>query len=291
MKFGFIGLGIMGSRMAANLQDAGYDLVVYNRTADKAEQLVENGAVLAPSPAALAGEVNVIYTMLAHPDAVAEMALGPDGFLPHLPADALWIDCSTVNPSFARRMAAQARARNVRYVDAPVTGSKDAAGSAQLTFLAGGAEEDLEECRPEMEIMGRRIIHAGEAGMGTALKVVFNHQLGLAMAGFAEGLVLGQELGLDRDFLFDTLLDSPVVAPSVKGKRPKMESGDYEVEFPLRWMQKDLHMASIAGFESGAALPLGSAAKEVYRLAIRSGYGEMDYSAVYQFLVEEWDVD
>lgn len=291
MRVGFIGLGIMGSRMAANLQQEGYDLVVHNRTAVKAQPLLAAGAEWADTPADLAPQVTMLFTMLAHPDAVGEAALGEDGFLAGLPEDALWIDCSTTNPSFARRMAAAAGERGVRFIDAPVAGSKEAAAAAELTFFAGGSEEDLAECRPEMESMGSRIVHAGETGMGAALKVVFNHQLAISMAAFAEGMVLGQELGIEREQLFDMLLASPVVAPVAARKRSLMESGDYEVEFPLQWMQKDLHMAAVAGFESGAALPLGGAAKEIYKLAMRAGYGEQDFSAIYQFLYEEWDVE
>jgi 3-hydroxyisobutyrate dehydrogenase/glyoxylate/succinic semialdehyde reductase len=291
MRIGFIGLGIMGGGMAANLQNSGYDLIVFNRTAEKAKPLLDAGAEWAASPAELAPDVNMIFTMLAGPDAVLETALGEAGFLPHLPEGALWIDCSTTNPSFARRMAAQAAAHGVRFIDAPVAGSKEQAAQAELTFIAGASEEDLNDCRPELETMGKRIFHAGEVGMGTSLKVVFNHQLAVAMASFAEGAVLGQELGIDQEVLFDFLFNSPVTAPFLERKRSKMESGEYDTEFPLKLMQKDLHMAAIAGFESGAALPLGNAAKEIYKLAMRSSYGEMDFSAIYQFLYEEWDVE
>jgi 3-hydroxyisobutyrate dehydrogenase-like beta-hydroxyacid dehydrogenase len=291
MRIGFIGLGIMGGGMAANLQNSGYDLIVHNRTAEKAQPLLDAGAVWASSPAELAPEVDLLFTMLADPEAVLQTALGEEGFLNQLPDGALWIDCSTTNPSFARHMGSQAAARGVRFIDAPVAGSRDQAANAELTFIAGASEKDLEDCRPELECMGQRIFHAGEVGMGTSLKVVLNHQLAVAMASFAEGAVLGEELGIDRDMLFDFLLASPVVAPFIKNKRSKMESGDYDTEFPLKLMQKDLHMASIAGFESGAALPLGGVAKELYKLAIRSSYGDMDFSAIYQFLFEEWDVE
>src|SRR5882757_11129962 len=124
MKIGFIGLGIMGSRMAANLQKAGCSLVVYNRTREKAETLVAGGAIWADSPAALAAQVEIVFTMLASPEAVREAALGKDGFLSHLASSRLWVDCSTVNPSFSKEMAAQAQARDVRFLDTPVTGSK-----------------------------------------------------------------------------------------------------------------------------------------------------------------------
>ena len=291
MRIGFIGLGIMGSRMAANLQESGYDLIIHNRTAEKGKPLLDAGAEWAATPAELAPQVDMLFTVLAHPDAVAVSALGEYGFLAHLPANALWIDCSTTNPSFARRMASAAAARSVRYIDAPVAGSKEAAANAELTFIAGGSEDDLDDCSPEMQSMGKRIVHVGENGMGTAMKVVFNHQIAISMAAFAEAVVLGQSLGIEQEQLFDFLLDSPAVAPLVSHKRPNMESGEFEVEFPLQWMQKDLHMASIAAFESDAALPLGAAAKELYKLAMRTGYGEMDFSAIYQLYFEEWDVE
>src|SRR5258706_14766829 len=129
MKIGFIGLGIMGSLMAANLQKHGHSLVVYNRTREKAEPLVAEGAKCVDSPAALALQVEVIFTMLAHPDAVEEAALGKDGFLRHPVSGRMWVDCSTVNPSFSRKMAAEAKAQGVSFLGAPVTGSK---GQAEL---------------------------------------------------------------------------------------------------------------------------------------------------------------
>ena len=138
MKIGFIGLGIMGSRMAANLQKRGHSLVVFNRTREKADPLVAEGARWADSPAALAPQVEVIFTMLAHPDAVDEVVLGTDGILSHLGPGQMWVDCSTVNPSFSRKMAAQAQAKDIRFLGAPVTGSKGQAAGAKLTFWVGG---------------------------------------------------------------------------------------------------------------------------------------------------------
>jgi len=135
MKTGFIGLGTMGSRMAANLQKQGHSLVVHNRTRAKAEPLLAGGAKWADSPAALAAQVDIVFTMLAYPDAVEEAALGKDGFLPHLEAGRMWVDCSTVNPSFSKKMAVEAKARGIRFLGAPVTGSKGPAAEAKLIFL------------------------------------------------------------------------------------------------------------------------------------------------------------
>lgn len=285
MKIGFIGLGIMGSRMAANLQKQGYSLIVHNRTREKAKPLLANGAVWADSPADLAAEAAIIFTMLAHPDAVRQTALGNDGFLPHFAPDRLWVDSSTVNPSFSRTMAAEARARNVQFLDAPVTGSKDAAAAGKLIFWVGGESAVLETCRPMLESMGARIVHAGGQGMGASLKMVMNQLLGTFMAAFAEGLVLGQSLGLSRDVLSEALFNGPAAAPFIAVKKSRIESGNFDnPDFPLQWLQKDLHLASVSAYETGAPMPLANVAKEIYRLAIREGEGDKDISAIYEYL-------
>jgi 3-hydroxyisobutyrate dehydrogenase-like beta-hydroxyacid dehydrogenase len=283
MKIGFIGLGIMGSRMAANLQKHGYPLVVFNRTRAKAEPLLSPCGTFSDSPAKLAEQVDVLFTMLAHPDAVEQAALGRNGFLDHLKANALWIDCSSVNPSFSKKMAAEAARREVHFVDAPVTGSAPVAAEAKLIFWVGADIADLERIRSLLLCMGNKITHAGGHGAGTSMKMVINLLLGTGMAAFAEGMALGEGLGISRKMLFDSLLGTPAVAPFVATKREKIESGNYEAEFPLRWMQKDMHLASVSAYESGVAMPLTNAAKEMYRLAMREGYGTEDFSAIYEF--------
>src|SRR5712671_4024033 len=158
MKIGFIRLGIMGSRMAANLQKRGHSLILFNRTREKAKSLLAEGARWADSPAALAPQVEIIFTMLAHPEAVEQAALAEDGFLSHLSPGQMWIDCSTVNPSFSREMSEQARALGLRFLGAPVTGSKSYAALGKLVFWVGGESADLETCRPLLECMGNRIV-------------------------------------------------------------------------------------------------------------------------------------
>lgn len=283
MKIGFIGLGIMGSRMAANLQKHGYSLVVFNRTRAKAQPLLEQGASFAESPAKLAEQVDVLFTMLAHPDAVEQAALGRNRFLSHLKSNALWVDCSSVNPSFSKKMAAEAAQREVHFIDAPVTGSAPVAAEAKLVFWVGGDAIDVEMIRPLLLCMGNKIIHAGGHGTGASMKIVINLLLGNAMAAFAEGMALGEGLGISRKMLFDSLLGTPAVAPFVATKRQKIESGNYEAEFPLRWMQKDMHLASVSAYESGVAMPLTNVTKEIYRLAMRDGHDTKDFSAVYEF--------
>ena len=284
MKIGFIGLGIMGSRMAANLQKQGHSLVLFNRTRAKAEPLLGPCGTFSDSPAKLAEQVDVLFTMLANPDAVEQAALGPDGFLNHLRPDALWIDCSSVNPSFSKKMAAEAARREIHFVDAPVTGSAVPAAEAKLTFWVGADPADLERIRPLLLCMGNKIVHTGGQGTGTSMKMVVNLLLGTGMAAFAEGMALGEGLGLSQKMLFDSLLGTPSVAPFLASKRQKIERGNYEAEFPLRWMQKDMHLATVSGYESGVAIPVANAVKELYRLAMREGHATQDFSAVYDYL-------
>src|SRR6202043_2476438 len=290
IKIGFIGLGIMGSRMAANLQKHGYDLVVFNRTRAKAQPLLDKGATFAESPAKVAEQVDILLTMLAHPDAVEQAALGRDGFLSHLKPNALWIDCSSVNPSFSKKMAAEAARREVHFVDAPVTGSAPVAAEAKLVFWVGADGADLEKIRPLLLCMGNKIVYAGGHGTGTSMKMVINLLLGNAMAAFAEAMALGEGLGLSSKLLFDSLLGTPAVAPFLASKRDKIDKGNYEAEFPLRWMQKDMHLASVSAYESGVAMPVTNAAKELYRLAMREGYASQDFSAIYDYLATNHDL-
>ena len=284
MKIGFIGLGIMGSRMAANLQKHGYALVLYNRTPAKAQPLLGPCATLADSPASLAGQVDVLFTMLAQPAAVEEAALGKGGFLSHMRPKSLWVDCSSVDPLFSKRMAAEATRRGVRFVDAPVTGSAVPAGEGKLTFWVGAESADLEAIRGFLLCMGNRIVHMGEHGAGTAMKMVVNLLLGNAMAAFAEGIVLGEALGLSQTLLIDSLLTTPAAAPFLASKRAKIVNGNYEAEFPLRWQQKDLHLASESAYKSGVAMPLTNTAKELYSLAMRQGHATEDFCAICEYL-------
>src|SRR6266852_5721157 len=283
MKIGFIGLGIMGSRMAANLQKHGHSLVVFNRTRAKAQSLLDRGGTFAKSPAKLAEQVDVLFTMLAHPDAVEQAALDPNGFLSHLKPDALWVDCSSVNPSFSKKMAAAAAERRIRFVDAPVTGSAPVAADGKLVFWVGAEGADLETIRPLLLCMGNKIVHAGGHGTGASMKMVVNLLLGTGMAAFAEAMALGEGLGISRKMLFDSLLSTPAVAPFLASKREKIENGNYEAEFPLRWMQKDMHLASVSAYEAGVAMPLTNITKEIYRLAMRGGHDTDDFSAIYEF--------
>jgi 3-hydroxyisobutyrate dehydrogenase/glyoxylate/succinic semialdehyde reductase len=286
MKIGFIGLGIMGSRMATNLQKAGFELVVHNRTKTKADDLLAGGATWADSSAAVAQQVELLFTMLGDPEAVLSSAMGDDGFLDNLPTGSLWVDCSTVNPSFTRTMANHAAERGLRFLDAPVAGTKQPAESGELLFLVGGDTADIETARPCFEAMGRAVQHVGGHAAGTSIKMVVNKMLAEAMLSFAEALTLGESLGISRDVLLGMVPNSAIAAPFLKSKAEKIAAADFEADFPLQWMQKDLQLATVTGYEQGVSLPLANVAKEIYGLARQNGLGDDDFSAIYRFISE-----
>jgi 3-hydroxyisobutyrate dehydrogenase/glyoxylate/succinic semialdehyde reductase len=187
-------------------------------------------------------------------------------------------------------MAAAAAARQIRFVDAPVTGSAGPAAEAKLTFWVGADPAELERIRPLLLRMGNRIVHTGGNGTGTSMKMVVNVLLGNAMVAFAEGIALGQGLGISRKTLLDSLLGTPAVAPFLASKRKNIESGNYEPEFPLRWMQKDMHLAAVSAYESGVAMPVTNVAKELYRLAMMEGHAIQDFSAICKYLASGDDL-
>jgi 3-hydroxyisobutyrate dehydrogenase/glyoxylate/succinic semialdehyde reductase len=150
--------------------------------------------------------------------------------------------------------------------------------------MVGGEASDLEACRSLLEMMGKTIVHVGGHGMGISLKLVINSMLAAAMVSFSEGVILGQALGISQETLFKVLLGGPVAAPVLSLKKEKLEREEYEPDFPLQWMQKDLQMTSTAAFEAGVPMPVSNVVKEVYRLAMRNGYSEKDFSSIYSFL-------
>ncbi|WP_422083375.1 NAD(P)-dependent oxidoreductase [Ulvibacterium sp.] len=283
-NIGFIGLGIMGSRMARNLQKEGRRLTVHNRTKSKAKDLLDHGAKWVDSPKKMAMDNNIIITMLSTPEAVREVALGRNGFLGTMQKKSIWMNCSTVNPSFSKEMADRAKGKGIVYLDAPVAGTKGPAEKGELVFLVGGDTEVLAKLDPLMQIMGKKVIPLGSIGQGSHMKMLINLLLAQSMLAFGEAMVLGKEMGLTEDTLFDVLLNVPVTAPFLNAVRPKLENGNYEPNFPLQWMQKDLHLASLTAYELNVAMPSLNIAKEVFALAKQNGYGMKDFSSIYDYL-------
>ena len=201
--------------------------------------------------------------------------------------DALWVDCSTVSPSFSKISAEQAAKNNVRFLDAPVAGTKLPAEKGELVFFIGGKAEDLEEVKDVLGYMGSKVLHIGETGKGSSFKMLVNSLLAQSMLVFSETLLLGEKMGLDKEFLLNVLPALPVSAPFLKVKAEMIRQADYEVQFPLELMHKDLHLAALTAYENNQPLPMANLAKEIYSEAKSGGLGREDFAAIYKHLSEK----
>jgi len=281
MNIAFLGLGIMGSRMAANLAAAGHTVRVWNRSHDKALALSDKGCVPCESLTDSVNKVEVVFTMLADPSALREVALGQD-MLDAMPAGSLWIDCSTVDPTTSRFLAEQAREREIHFLDAPVSGSLGAAQNAKLIFLVGGDASDIATARPLFEAMGVRTVHTGPHGSGSSMKLVTNLFLAQAQAAWSEGLGLANTLGLSTESVHDAILPTHVAPPFLSFKRPKIENHEWSPEFPLRLALKDIRLALACAAEADLELSQATACESLFAKAFARGHGDDDISAVHE---------
>jgi 3-hydroxyisobutyrate dehydrogenase len=275
-----LGLGIMGSGMAANLLNAGFRVTVYNRTASKAQPLVEKGASLALTPADASRGADVVLSMLADDAASREVWVGEDGALAAANPAAVLIDSSTVSPAWIRELAAAAKAHGNSFLDAPVTGSRRQAEAAQLTFLVGGDAETLEAVRPVLQPMCKGIVHVGPTGSGAKLKLVNNFLCGVQVASFAEGLAWLERSGLDMEKSVEFLKAGAPGSPVIHGVAPRMIARNYDVNFYLRLMAKDLMYALDEAAREHLSLNTAAVARALFEEAIEGGYGDVDMSAV-----------
>lgn len=291
MKVTFIGLGIMGSRMAKNLLKNAIDLTVFNRSEGPVKELEALGAEGAKSSQEAVASADVVFTMLSTPQVVEQVAIGENGFVSAMKADSIWVDCSTVNPSFSLMAKTIAEKSNIRFMDAPVAGTKPHAESGELAFFVGGREEDLKEVEPLLLSMGNKTVHVGEAGKGVSFKMLINSLLAQSMAIFSETVLLGEKMGLSKNFLLDTLPNLVVSAPFTKAKAEMIRSDDYDLQFPLEWMYKDLHLVTLTAYEHDQPLYLANLVKELYGNAKRAGLGREDFAAIYRFLDDKLTKD
>ncbi len=283
MRVAFLGMGIMGRPMAANLVKAGHEVTIWNRTAGKDVE----GARTASSPADAARGAEVVWMCVSDTKAVEKVLFGAGGVEESL-ADGMTIaDSSTISPSATLRFAERVKARGVAYVDTPVTGSKIAAEAGSLIFMAGGDESALARLDPLFKAMGKQVFHMGETSKGQATKLAMNLQIALIYEGFAEALTLATKLGVDIARLMPLVQASMVRSGVVDYKAPFILKRDFSPNFPLRLMLKDIHLALDAAKESRVRLPGLEAVEEVYDLAAEEGHQDLDYSATLT-LLEKW---
>ena len=279
-KVGFMGLGIMGSAMAANVLKAGYPLVVYNRSPERAAPLARQGAEVAASPRALAQAAQVIIAMVTGPEALYRLLFEAEGAAEALGPGKVFINMSSVSPSFTKEMAVQVAATGAAFVDAPVSGTKKPAEEGTLVILAGGKPERIKELEPLLLSMGKKVIYCGRVGQGSMMKMFINLLLGLMMEGFAEALNFGRMGGLDFEAMLDTVFSGPLNCGLYQMKAPLIQAKDYPPAFPLKHLAKDAKFIVDTAYELGAPVPAAHLLLHLYRTGWALGWGDQDISAI-----------
>lgn len=279
-RVGLIGLGLMGSPMAANFLKAGFPLTVWNRTAEKAQKLAKLGATAAKSPADAAAKTDILLTIVSDPPALEEVLWGEQGALSALKSGSVLIDSSTVSPALARRIAKSCAEKSVAFLDAPVTGGTWGAEKGELVFMMGGEKETFERVRPVLEAVGKRFFLLGPNGAGQTVKLAMNLILALEVEALAEGLELVTSSGVDGAKLIEVLQSSMGRAPVLDVKAPVMLKRDFAPSFPLRLMHKDIRLAMELAKENGLELPAGAAAYKAYSAVKAAAKSDVDYAAI-----------
>jgi 3-hydroxyisobutyrate dehydrogenase len=279
-RVGFAGLGTMGSAMAANLVRAGFAVTAWNRTPGRAADLVAAGATEAPSPAALAGGVDVVILCVADTPDVEAVLFGTDGIAAGIRSGSLVIDCSTISPSASRSFAERLAAQGVSFLDAPVSGGSEGARNATLTIFVGGATEALERARPMLAALGPRITHVGPVGAGQAVKAVNQVILAGTYLGVAEGIVLAMKAGLDVGQVVEALGGGAAQSWVLGNRSGRMIANDYPLGFKLGLHRKDLGIALELAREAEAVLPIAALCAQLETGLMGRGHGDDDMSAL-----------
>ena len=282
-RVGFVGLGHMGGNMAARFLAAGYRVDGEARSREHAEQLIEQGLQWRDSPRELAKAADVVFTSVPDDAVLEEVASGPDGILAALEAGKTWVDVSTVSPQASRELAERAHAQGARMLDAPVSGSVPQVQSGTLTIMVGGDEAAYRAIEPLLRVLGTPN-YVGGNGQGLALKLAINISLAVQMLAFAEGLLLAERSGVDRQRALEIMEASPIGSPMLRARASIILDPPEEAWFDLGFMRKDIELALETARKLQIPLPTAERADEVLERAVALGYEHRDLAALFQAL-------
>ena len=282
---GFIGMGHMGSHMAQRLLDAGYQVTVYDRTREKAQEVGQRGALVAPTPKELAANCQVVLVCVTDDEAQHDVMFGPEGALAGVHAGSIIIDLSTVSPDASRRLFQAAREQGVPMIDAAVSGSVPQVDQGSLVIFVGGEQETYEQCKPILDVLGQNSFSMGASGMGTTMKLVVNTLLGLGMQALAEAIALGEKAGIEKGLLLDVLGQTAVLTPGQKSKLENVRREQYPTNFALSLMHKDFSLVLSQAYNASVSMPATAAAQQMYTAAMAKGM-DADFSIMIQFMEE-----
>ena len=280
-KVAFIGLGVMGFPMAGHLKAKGYDVVVYNRTAAKAEEWVKkHGGRSAPTPGAAAGGCDFVMTMVGNDKDVEEVILGKDGVLAGMKKGAVLVDHTTASADVARKVYAAAKAKGVPFIDAPVSGGQAGAENGKLTVMCGGDKESFERARPVMDSYARAVTLLGPAGAGQLTKMVNQICIAGLVQALSEGIAFAEKAGLDADLVLDVISKGAAQSWQMENRGKTMHQRKFDFGFAVDWMRKDLGICLAEAKRNGAKLPVTQAVAGFYDEVSKNGGQRFDTSSL-----------
>jgi 3-hydroxyisobutyrate dehydrogenase-like beta-hydroxyacid dehydrogenase len=285
-KLGFIGLGVMGGRMAKRLLDAGHSVVGYNRTRSKAQWLLDAGMTWGKSPRAVAESADVVFSMVTNTSALQSIAEGSDGLLAGLGDGKTYVDMSTVSPAYSRELAEQVKARGAAMLDAPVSGSVITLEEGKLTIMVGGDPAVFEKVKPILLDIGPKATHVGANGLAVSMKIATNLSLAVQMLAFSEGVLIAEKSGIRREVAVEVLTNSVIASPMVKYRGPFVLQMPEEAWFNVNMMQKDMNLALELGHQLNVPLPTTAATNELLTAARGLGWEEKDFAVLFEVLAK-----
>jgi 3-hydroxyisobutyrate dehydrogenase-like beta-hydroxyacid dehydrogenase len=284
-ELGFVGLGMMGSRMVERLLGAGHRVTGWNRTAAKAEWLIEKGMCWAESPRAVAEAADVVFSMVSDTSALQQVTEGEEGILAGLGPGKVYADMSTVSPALSRELAERVKETGARMIDAPVSGSVATLVEGKLSVMVGGEPEVFERLAPILRDLGPRVTLVGDNGQAALMKIATNLGLAVQMLAFSEAVLLAEKGGIPRRLAVEVLTNSVIASPMVKYRGPFVLEQPEEAWFDVGMMQKDLQLALQAGLELTVPLPTTAVTNEMLTAARGMGLGKHDFAIVFEVLV------
>jgi len=284
-KLGYLGLGIMGYPMARNLCRAGHSVSVWSHTAAKAERLArEEGAAACKTAAEVAASADCVFVCVGDTKMSEETILGSAGAADGLRPGAVVVDASTISASASLRIADQLAARDIRYLDAPCTGSKLGAEGGTLTFMVGGHPDDFARVRPYFEVVGGQVYYCGSQGMGLRVKLAQNLIQSNILQAFNEGMVLATKAGVPPELMLEIINNTAARSNLIAFKAPYVLRRDFSTHFSLKWMHKDIGLALQLAEESGVPVPITGLTYQLFQAAIAQGCGEEDFCSSIKLL-------
>ncbi len=283
-NLGYIGLGVMGSRMVSRLLEKGHTVTGYNRTRSKAQWLVDKGMRWADSPRAVCESADVTLSMLTNSAALEEVAAGPNGVVAGMSPGKVYVDMSTVAPATSRALAARIREKAGDMMDAPVSGSVITLEQGKLSVMVGGRKETFERVKPLLLDLGPKVTHVGDNGLALVMKIATNLSLAVQMLAFSEGVLLAEKSGISRETAVDVLTHSVIGSPMVQYRGPFVLKMPEEAWFNVNMMQKDMLLALELGRQVDVPLPTTSATNELLTAARGMGLKDYDFAILFEVL-------